>query len=104
MYKVSPHGKLPVPNNEDYNIDPNTYELEFFQEVGLEGSFVIDLIEAVRMEVDTERFSASLWTIKGGGGLTGIKQHMNTPHFIHDIETWNFLVSRLHYTPHTIHE
>jgi hypothetical protein len=24
MYKVSPHGKLPVPNNEDYNLDPNT--------------------------------------------------------------------------------
>ena len=24
VYKVSPHGKLPVRNNEDYNIDPNT--------------------------------------------------------------------------------
>ena len=22
VYKVSPHGKLPVPNNQDYNIDP----------------------------------------------------------------------------------
>ena len=38
VYKVSPHGKLPVPNNEDYNIDPNTYDGEFFQEDGLEGS------------------------------------------------------------------
>ena len=25
VYKVSPQGKLHVPNNEDYNIDPNTY-------------------------------------------------------------------------------
>ena len=30
VYKVSPHGKLPVPNNDDYNIDPNTYVGEFF--------------------------------------------------------------------------
>ena len=30
VYKVSPHGKLPVPNNQDYNIDPNTYDREFF--------------------------------------------------------------------------
>ena len=34
VYKVSPHGKLLIPNNEDYNIDPNTYEGEFFQETG----------------------------------------------------------------------
>jgi len=54
VYKVSPHGKLPVPNNEDYNIDPNTYDGEFFQEDGLEGSFVIDLTEAIGMEVDNE--------------------------------------------------
>jgi hypothetical protein len=37
MHKVSPHGKLPVPNDEDYNLDPNTYDREFFQEEGLEG-------------------------------------------------------------------
>jgi len=30
VYKISPHGKLPVPNNEDYNIDQNTYAGEFF--------------------------------------------------------------------------
>ena len=30
VYQVSPHGKLYVPNNEDYNIDPNTYDSEFF--------------------------------------------------------------------------
>jgi hypothetical protein len=55
VYKVLPHGKLPVPNNEDYNLDPNTYDKEFFQEEGLEGSFVIDLTEAIVMEVDNER-------------------------------------------------
>jgi hypothetical protein len=56
VYKVLPHGKLPVPNNEYYNIDQNTYAGEFFQEDGLEGSFQIDLTEAIGMEVDNERF------------------------------------------------
>jgi hypothetical protein len=54
MYKVSPHGKLPVPNDEDYNLDPNTYDGEFFQEDGLEGRFEIDLTESIGMEVDIE--------------------------------------------------
>ena len=45
VYKVSPHGRLPVPNNEDYNIDPNTYDGEFFQEHALAQNFVIDLTE-----------------------------------------------------------
>ena len=54
VYKVSPHGKLPVPNNQDYNIDPNTYDGDFFQEDGLKGSFEIDLTEAQGMEVDNE--------------------------------------------------
>ena len=55
VYKVSPHGKLTVPNNEDYNIDPKTYAGEFFQEDGLEESFAIDLTEAIGIEVDNER-------------------------------------------------
>ena len=50
MYKISPHGKLPVPNNEDYNNDR-----EFFQEERLEGSFEIDLTDVIEMEVDNER-------------------------------------------------
>src|SRR6266540_1888272 len=42
VYKVSPHGKLPVPIDEDYNnIEPNTYEGEFYQEQGLPGEFDI---------------------------------------------------------------
>ena len=35
MHRVSPHGKVPIPNDEDYNLDPNTYDGEFFQEEGL---------------------------------------------------------------------
>jgi hypothetical protein len=54
VYKVSPHGRLPVPNDEDYNLDPNTYDREFFQEDGLEGRFEIDLTEAIGMDVDIE--------------------------------------------------
>jgi hypothetical protein len=55
VYKVSPHGRLPVPNNEDYNINPNTYEGEFFQEDGLPRDSMIDLNEAFRtMEVEDD--------------------------------------------------
>ena len=33
MFKVSPHGKLPMPSDDDYNnIDPVTYEGTFYQE------------------------------------------------------------------------
>jgi len=55
VYKLSPHDKLPVPNNEDYNIDPNTYDGEFFQEHGLEWSFDIALTESIGIEVGNER-------------------------------------------------
>ena len=34
VYKVSRHGKLPIPNNEDYNIDPNTYAGGSFKKMG----------------------------------------------------------------------
>jgi hypothetical protein len=54
VYKVSPHDELPVPNDEDYNLDPNTYDGDFFQEDGLEGHFEIDLTEGVRMELYIE--------------------------------------------------
>jgi hypothetical protein len=54
MYKVSPHNKLSIPNDEDYNLDPSTYDGEFFQEDGLEEQFEIDLTKAIRMEVDEE--------------------------------------------------
>ena len=54
MHRVSPHGKVFVPNDEDYNLDPNTYDEEFFHDEGLEGRFEIDLIETIKMEVDNE--------------------------------------------------
>jgi hypothetical protein len=54
VYKVSPHNKLHVSNDEDYNLDLDTYDGEFFQEDGLEGRFEIDLTEAIGMEVDIE--------------------------------------------------
>jgi hypothetical protein len=54
VYKVSPHGRLPVPNDEDYNLDPDTYDGEFFQEDGLEGRFEIDLTKAIGMDVNIE--------------------------------------------------
>jgi hypothetical protein len=46
VYKVSSHDKLPVPNDEDYNLDPDTYDEKFFREDWLEGRFEIDLTEA----------------------------------------------------------
>jgi hypothetical protein len=52
--KVSPHSKLSVLNDEYYNLDPNTYDREFFQEGRLEGRFEIDLTEAIEMEIDIE--------------------------------------------------
>jgi hypothetical protein len=54
VHKVSPHSKVPIWNHEDYNLDPNTYDKEFFQEEWLEGRFEIVLTKTVRMEVDTE--------------------------------------------------
>jgi hypothetical protein len=55
VYKVSPDGKLPTPNNEDHHLlDPNTYAGEFFQEDELEGRYDIDLTKAIEMEVDKE--------------------------------------------------
>jgi hypothetical protein len=54
VYKVSPHDRLHVPNDKDYNLEPITYDGEFFQEDGLEGRFEIDLTEAIEMDVDIE--------------------------------------------------
>ena len=51
---VSPHGKVPVPNDEDYNFDPNTYTGEFYQPEGLDGTFDIDMFSLMGMEVDND--------------------------------------------------
>ena len=52
VHKVSPHGRLPVPNDEDYNFNPSTYDGEFYQEDGLQGRFEIDLTGEIGMDVD----------------------------------------------------
>lgn len=55
VYKVRPHGKLPLPNDADYTVDPNTYHGdEFYQDDGLEGTFEIDLTDMFEMEVENE--------------------------------------------------
>ena len=54
VHKISPHAKLPLPNDEDYNFNTNTYDGEFFQESGLQGTFTIDLTEAMEMEVEND--------------------------------------------------
>jgi hypothetical protein len=57
VYKVSPRGRAPVPNEEDYNphIDPNADDEQFMQEEhGLTGRFLIDLLKVEDMEVDND--------------------------------------------------
>ena len=55
VHKVWSHGRLPVPNNKDYNFNTNTYDEEFYQQDGLQGRFEIDLTEAIGMVVDNDR-------------------------------------------------
>jgi hypothetical protein len=44
VFKVSPHGKLPMPSDDDYNnIDPVTYEGIFYQELENFGDFEIQI-------------------------------------------------------------
>ena len=46
VFKVSPHGKLPMPNEDDYiNINPITYEGDFYQEEEDGGEFDVDVLE-----------------------------------------------------------
>jgi hypothetical protein len=56
VHTVSPHGRLPLPNDEDYNFNTEPHDGEFYQhEEGLQGTFEIDLTGLVEMEVDIER-------------------------------------------------
>jgi hypothetical protein len=41
---VSPRGKAPVPNDDDYNFDPKADSGEFYQPKGLEGHLEIDIL------------------------------------------------------------
>lgn len=51
---VSPRGKAPVPNDDDYNFDPSTGTEEFYQPEGLEGTLEIDILSLMDMEVDND--------------------------------------------------
>jgi hypothetical protein len=53
VYKVSPHDKLPVLNDEDYNLDLDTYD-RVLPRRWVEGRFKVYLTEAIGMEVDIE--------------------------------------------------
>ena len=53
--RSSPHGRLPRPNPDDYNLNPNTHDGEFYQqEEGLPGMLEIDLTGEIEMEADVE--------------------------------------------------
>jgi hypothetical protein len=52
VHLISRRGKAVVPNDEDYNFDPNTDSREFYQPEGLEGSLEIDILSLMGMEVD----------------------------------------------------
>ena len=55
VHKVSPHGKLPRPNDDDYNLNPPTHDGEFYQQdEGPPGMLEIDLTGEIEMEVDEE--------------------------------------------------
>jgi hypothetical protein len=56
VYKVSPRGRAPAPNEEDYHhhIDLDANDVEYFQEHGLTGRFEIELPEVEDMEVDND--------------------------------------------------
>jgi hypothetical protein len=51
---VSPRGKAPVPNDDDYNFDPSTGTEEFYQPEGLEGTLEIDILSLMDMEVEND--------------------------------------------------
>jgi len=53
VYKVRQPGKLPAPSDQDYEGAP--VSVEFFQEDGLEGNFVIDLGEGLDDMSNIER-------------------------------------------------
>jgi hypothetical protein len=55
VHKVSPHGKLPRPNDDDYNLNPPTHDREFYQQdEGLLGMLEIDLTREIEIEEDNK--------------------------------------------------
>jgi hypothetical protein len=55
VFKVSPHGKLPMPNEDDYNnINPITYEGDFYQEEEDGGDFDVEMVDLEELEDDAK--------------------------------------------------
>jgi hypothetical protein len=55
VHKVSPHGKLPGPNDDDYNLNPPMHDRDFYkQDEGLPGMLEIGLTGEIEMKVDEE--------------------------------------------------
>lgn len=54
VYQVSPHGKLPMPSEDDYNnINPQTYEGIFYQEQENFGDFGLEGLEDLENDAHT---------------------------------------------------
>jgi hypothetical protein len=54
VHLVSPRGKAPVPNDDDYNFDLTADSGEFYQPEGLKGRLSIDIDSLMGMEVDND--------------------------------------------------
>jgi hypothetical protein len=55
VFKVSPHGKLPMPNEDDYNnINPITYVGDFYQEEEDGGDFDVEMVDLEELEDDAQ--------------------------------------------------
>ena len=65
VFHVSPHGKLPMPNEDDYNnIDPVTYEGIFYQEQEDFGDFDLQMGGLEDLENDTHHRGESVDNLK----------------------------------------
>jgi hypothetical protein len=65
VFKVSPHGKLPMPNEDDYNnINPITYEGDFYQEQEDDGDFDILMGGLEDLENDAQNRGEAVVNIK----------------------------------------
>jgi hypothetical protein len=54
VHLVSPRGKAPLPNDDDYNYDPQDNSGEFYQPEGLDGRLEIDILSLMDMEGDND--------------------------------------------------
>lgn len=64
VFKISPHGKLVAPNDDDYdNINPVTYEGEFYQEQQADGDFDI-LLDGLDALMDDTRNGEAVVNLK----------------------------------------